>query len=496
MKTKIRVLNFLNKFATQDFLTIFLLFFLSFILRIFYVNVDSPYVFHPDEKTIVDSTINLRYNLNPKHFDWPTLTYYINYPLYNVLERTEAKILRDYNLTLNLVSEYNYYCLTRGLVSLLGSLGVVFLLLTIRNFTKEKNLSIFIGAVFSLMPFYLFRSSQALPDVPMVFFGIVSLYFISKHYLNSKIIFLILSSLFLGFSISSKYTGYFFGVTLFLYILFFSSSIKQKLRNLIVSGIFILLGFLIGTPYALLDYNTFLISDSPKGALWQFSNVGKSDFFEHLTLFFKNLLFNDLGNYGYLPQVVVIIFLIYLTIQKYYYHSKIDIGMDYKLFVIFIIQYFYIFWSVSGISENSQRAQHFLPVYIFLMLILATFFIKFSSLKIKVIFLCFFLILNSPLYLERLEERPIVKLSKRLENKGNPKEIEVAYNYSDFKVVLQKLEYKIDKFDERNIKISDNVKYIFSSVELCQSDIYCDYSFLAEEVNVFNLEKVILYEKK
>lgn len=492
----LRIKDRINLLLNQDFLIVSLLFLLSFLLRTFYIYVDSPYIFHPDEKTIVDSTINLRYNLNPKHFDWPTLTYYLNLPLYNILERIDGKIQRDYNLFLNLTSEYNYYLLTRFLTSLLGSLGVVFLFLTLRNFTGEKSVSLFTSIIFSLMPFYLFRSAQALPDVPMIFFGIMSLYFTSLHYRDSKIIYLILSSIFLGFSVSSKYTGYLFGVTLVLYIIIFSPLLLDKLRNLLFSSIFIVLGFLIGTPYALIDYKTFLISDSPKGALWQFSNVGKSDFFEQLSLFFKNLLLNDLGNYGFLPQVVVIGFLIYLAVQKFYYRAKIGVGLDFKLFLIFLVQYIYIFWTVSGISENSQRAQHFLPVYVFLIVILTTFFINFKSVKLKVIFMFLFIVLNITSYLERLEESPIVKMSRILQNIGNPKDIKVAYNYSDFKIVLQNLGYEIDKFDERNIKISADVNYIFSSVELCKPESFCEYTQIGREVNFFKQEKVILYEKK
>jgi len=484
------------KFFNRDYLVVYALFTLSFLTRAFYVNVDSPFVFHPDEKTIVSSADSLRYDLNPKHFDWPTLTYYLNYFLYRVIEFIDSKILAKFNLNFFTTDFFYYYLTTRIVTSFMSSLGVVFMYLTILNFFKNQQLSILSATIFSLMPFYLFRSAQALPDIPMVFFGIVFLYFISLHYRNPKIRYLILSSIFLGFSVSSKYTGYLFGVTLVLYILLFSPNLITRLRNLIVSCICVVLGFLIGTPYALIDYKTFLISDSPKGALWQFSNVGKSDFFEQLFLFFKNLLLNDLGNYGFLPQVITIVFLIYLALQKFYYRSKIEIGLDTKLFLIILIQYFYIFWTVSGISENSQRAQHFLPVYVFMIVILTSFFVKFTSLRLKVLFIFLFVVLNVPSYLERIEESPIVKMSKTLQNVGNPWDIKVAYNYSDYRIVLQKLGYRIDKFDERNIKISKDVKYIFSSVELCKTENFCEYRQISREVNFFNQEKVFLYEKK
>jgi hypothetical protein len=485
------IYNILNKNSYIP-LTLFIL---SFVLRIFYVFVDSPYVFHPDEKTIVSSADSLRFNLNPKHFDWPTLTYYLNYPIYRILELVDSKILAPFNMDFYAKDYFNYYLTTRLTTAILGSLGVVFMYLLLIKFFDNRILALFSSVIFSLMPFYIFRSAQSLPDVPMLFFGILSLYFLSLHYKNSKILYLILSSVSLGFSISSKYTGYLFGVSLFLYILVFSLNIRNTIKNLLVSGFFIVFGFLIGTPYAVLDYKTFFISDSPKGALWQFSNVGKSEFDEHLILFVKNIFINDLNNYGFLPQILVVGFLVYTLIQRFYSSLKIDLGIDNKLFVIFVIQYLYIFWSVSGISESSQRAQHFIPVYLYLIIILTTFFVKFSSLRLRIVFLSFFIVLNLPIYLERLEEKPIVKLSKNLQSTEKPENIKVAYNLSDFKIVIDKLGYSTDKFDERDLKIAEDVKYIFSSVELCQSEKPCDYKVIGKEKGLFKQGKVILYEK-
>lgn len=474
---------------------IFHIFILSLILRLLYVNVNAPFVFHPDEPTIVNSTINLRYNFNPKHFDWPTLTYYLNYPIYDFFERLDSKLKRDFDLDLNLINFFNYYLFTRVFTAFIGSLTVLFIYFSLTNFGISKNVSLISSSIFSLMPFFLFRSAQALPDVPMLFFGVLMVYFISKHYISNKFIFLIVSSFCLGLSISSKYTGYLFGITLLGYLFFRFRFSLNFIKSVIFCGILIILGFLVGTPYALLDSKTFLISDSPKGALWQFQNVGRSDLFSQIWYFLNNLFLFELENFGYVPQIAVLVFIGVIIYEKVKLKkNKVNVGIPIGLFVIFLIQYFYVFWTVSGISSGSQRAQHFIPVIPFIIILSSLFFDRINYSKVKVIFVIF-IFLNLPSYLARIESDPIVKYYYRTVSlEAFMQKGELAnYNESNMVPVLEKIGYDLEKFDERK-ELPSNTGKIFSSVNLCKND-NCGLKVIFIEKNIFSNKILYVYDK-
>ena len=476
---------------------IFHIFILSFILRLLYVNVNAPFVFHPDEPTIVNSTINLRYNFNPKHFDWPTLTYYLNYPIYLTIEKVDAFFINYIGKDFDLVNFYNYYLYTRIITALIGSLAVLFLYFSLINFRISKNVSLVSSCIFSLMPFFLFRSAQALPDVPMLFFGILMIYFVSKHYVSDKYIYLLASSFCLGLAVSSKYTGYLFGITLLGYLFFHLKFSLNLIKSLVFCGILIVVGFLVGTPYALLDSKTFLISDSPKGALWQFQNVGKSDLSEQLMFFMNNLLFEELSNFGFIPQVCVILFVIFLVISKLR-SDKFELGLKISLplLYIFILQYFYIFWTVSGISSGSQRAQHFIPVIPFIIILNSLFFERIGFSRVKIIFIIFLLI-NTSVYLSRSEPEPIVKFYYKTvyNNLSVDNKDTVYYNQNIMASVLQKIGYEVRKFDEKKGLPVGRNKF-FSNSNLCYGVLDCNLKTVYYDKNVFSEKELYIYLSK
>lgn len=505
MRFTLKSKELIGKLKTPLLGQLSLIFILSLFLRLLFVNLNSPFIFHPDEPTIVNSTINLRYDLNPKHFDWPTLTYYLNYPIYDFFERLDSKLKRDFSTDLNLINFFNYYLITRVFTSILGAFSVVFLCLSLLNFGISQKISILSSCIFSAMPFFLFRSSQALPDVPMLFFGILMIYFISHHYVSTKsaenitknFLFLILASVCLGLSVSSKYTGYLFGITLFGYLLYSYKLSFAFLKKSLFLAIFVILGFLIGTPYAILDSKTFLISDSPKGALWQFQNVGKSDILSQVWYFFNNLFLYELENFGYIPQIGVLVLFGLLIYEKIKLRKdSIETVIPNHLFVIFLIQYLYIFWTVSGISSGSQRAQHFLPVVPFTVILFSLLFERIRYSKIKAIFIIF-IFLNLPSFLTRLEPEPIVKFYYKIQNldlsiqKGET----VYYNKSDMVSVLEKIGYDLEKFDERK-GTPNHYGKIFSSENLCKNIEDCDLKVIYSESNTFSNKSLYLYRRK
>src|SRR3972149_2896119 len=51
-------------------------------LRLWGIEHGFPFIFHPDEPAVVRSALGIRFEANPKHFDWPHLHFYLNYFLF------------------------------------------------------------------------------------------------------------------------------------------------------------------------------------------------------------------------------------------------------------------------------------------------------------------------------------------------------------------------------------------------------------------------------
>ena len=69
----------------------------ALILRLTAIDHGFPYIYHPDEPTVVRSALGLRFDPNPHHFDWPHLYFYLNYLMYMVFAK-----LRDFLTLLGL----------------------------------------------------------------------------------------------------------------------------------------------------------------------------------------------------------------------------------------------------------------------------------------------------------------------------------------------------------------------------------------------------------
>ena len=333
----------------------------ALVIRLVGLDHGFPYIYHPDEPTIIRSALGIRFDPNPHHFDWPHLYIYLNYFVYMIFAK-----FRDIITAVGLKSQltqiaplmYNdnliFYLLSRTLSAVLGALTAIPLYLWTKKLTDKKT-ALFSATLLALTPLHVRNSHYALVDVPMLFFLCWALYFSTRS--------AVLSGLFLGFSASTKYNGIlgglFIGASLFLNK---SKNLTQKFVNLIKLGIFIMLGFVIGTPFAVLDFKTFTRTDGPQGALWQFTNVGKVGLTDQLGQFFDALLVKLPENLGYTAFIVFAIgtiILLYNLVKKQ--HRQINRDVLLATLVFYILTFY-----VSGLEKN--RSHYYLITYPFFLL--------------------------------------------------------------------------------------------------------------------------------
>lgn len=379
----------------QNNWVLLLIILLALAVRLAGIQHGFPFIFHPDEPTIVRSALGLRFEINPKHFDWPHLYIYLNYFLYMMFAKFRNFVP---NLGLNSFfikifpllwdDKLVFYYLTRCFSALLGALTVIPIYLSGKKLFG-KSIGLFSALAFALMPYHVRHSHYSLPDVPMVFFLSWALYFAICIFKETKLKNYILSGLFVGFSASTKYNG---GLSALMipaahFLKLFSKkrqggAVKlvtlKGIGFLIISGLSALVGFVLGTPYSVLDYKTFSRTDGPTGAFWQFTNVGSEKFQEHVVKFFTDITNKLLIDTGYTVMVGFIILLfwfLYRLIRK-----KIE-EREYYLLFLYLMSLFLI-WYVSGFVKN--RSHYYFIAYPFLALIFGYFVDYFSFLVGKI----------------------------------------------------------------------------------------------------------------
>ncbi len=468
------------------------IFILSFLIRSFFVYQDFPFVLHPDEPTVVNSTINLRYNPNPQHFDWPTFYYYFTFPFFYTFEKFYF-LLNDFKIINNLVIEQiNYYIISRFLTVFFGAGTSVMVYYILKNLKVSREEALIGASIMALIPFHVTRSAQALTDVPMVFFAAVSIYFLTKIINDFNDKYFLISCLFAGLSVSTKYNGYMIFLSLGLFILVIKGFKISDYKLYIKAALVSFLGFFIGTPYSVFDYKTFLIADNPKGALWQFSNVGKVDFFQQIMNFNEYLSGRFLIDMGYLPAILSYLFIILFIINRGFLKQD----NYFKFFSILIFQFLFIIWSVSGVKlqriHYSMLAFLFLPIFSVLL-----FNLYLKSSKFLNLTYIFFVSISCYLLYIRIGTISLVEFYDRVSVQAPVNEFLILHNRTETGVILKKLRLPAEKISSSDLgKLNPKATHAVVTGDICLKDVPCDFELIERIESRSDSDIIYVYRKK
>lgn len=357
-------------------LVLFLILGIAVFLRLLGIKHGFPFIFHPDEPTIIRSALGLRFNINPEHFDWPHLYIYLNYFLYMGVARFRT-ILVDVGLKETISAAFPllwndvliYYYLTRIFSAVLGALTIFPVYLAGKEIFN-KRVGLLAALTFAVLPFHVWHSHYALSDVPMVFMLACGLFFAAKIMKQNDVSHYAKAGLFIGLAASTKYNGGLSAVMVPLAHLLRVSADRDEslfdfwgIVNLVVSGLFAVFGFLLGTPFALLDFETFTRTDGPKGALWQFTNVGSIDLAARPAKFVSDVTYKITNDVGYVVFLVFGIVLIGLLIRSL---RRINKQEDQGLWFLTLPALFLLAY-ISGFRVS--RSHYFMISYPFLALV-------------------------------------------------------------------------------------------------------------------------------
>ncbi|MCA9750245.1 MAG: glycosyltransferase family 39 protein, partial [Romboutsia sp.] len=335
---KSKLSKIFEKSRNTEIRLLFVVFLIALFFRLYGIKHGFPLITHPDEPSVIRSALGLRFELNPKHFDWPHMYFYINYIVFTLFIKFRGLLLLLFpEQTLNNIfpllnrDPLVFYYISRVLTAIFGGLTIF----PVYGAAKElfnKKTAIFSALVFALIPFHIRHSHYAFIDVPMTFWVAMSLYFSARIYNSPKLSNYIFAGLTIGFAASTKYNGGLLAFVVFLAHIFriyrsnstlglgqkilsffgFNKGEKvfdlNELKLLLLSAVSAVIGFVLGTPYALFDYSTFSRTDGPQGAYWQFTNVGKVPFIIQLQQLFDGILFKLSDDLGY--TFLIIFFLV------------------------------------------------------------------------------------------------------------------------------------------------------------------------------------------
>lgn len=322
-----------------------------------------PFIFHPDEPAVVRSATGIRFDPNPAHFDWPHLHFYLNFIIHWLYIKLRGGLqilgLQKYLSSLFPLMWRDplvFYFISRVFNAFLGAFTAIPVYLAGKAIFDRKT-GLLAALALILMPYHVYTSPFALIDIPTAFWVAWAFYFSAKIFFEKDLKNYLWAGLFVGFAASTKYNGGLMALMVpAAHLLRTWKSDSEKLFDLyalkafFLSGLFAILGFVLGTPYSILDFDTFTRIDGPKGALWQLKNVGKVTIPEQITQFIRAITFEFAENFGYVFIFLYTLTLIYAAFIK---RSK-------RVWLILLPSVF-MFLYISGFSKT--RANYYISIY-------------------------------------------------------------------------------------------------------------------------------------
>jgi len=238
-----------------------LIFVLAFALRAWHINADLPNLYLADEPHHLNIAAHFGTgDLNPHDFKYPTLWSYVLACLLGLLYVLE-KCLGHISNTADFASFFFYsptvfYWSARLVAAGFYSMGAAVLYQTGKRYFQTPMGWIMAGFLALSPSFYSFGRDATLNGI-MVFFVCCAIYELSSLQRNGRLHDYVLSGLFLGLAISSHYIAAPLPLLLIEFH-FLLEREKRRNKNLVLGLTAVAVGFLLGSPYFLLDWRKAL----------------------------------------------------------------------------------------------------------------------------------------------------------------------------------------------------------------------------------------------
>ena len=237
-------------------------------IRLYGIGFGAPFVYHPDEPSIAGNAIRMvaTGDLHPHYFKKPSLLIYINAVVVHLVHSvTNTPLPEDFSEGVKTVTRnpvfFPYYYWGRVTTALLGVLSIP-LVYVIGRRLHTPAAGLWAAFFLCIAPLHVSHSKFAQVDVPVTFMCLLSVLFTVRALQENKLKDWTLAGLFAGLAASTKYPQGLIVLPCLLALLFHPSRDKRWSRTFWLGsagiGAISLIGFLMGTPYAALDFFEFI----------------------------------------------------------------------------------------------------------------------------------------------------------------------------------------------------------------------------------------------
>lgn len=248
-------------------LLIVLLGLIALIFRVWGIDYALPFLYSIDEGQIIPSAVRFGTgDLNPHTFTYPPFFKYLLFAFYGIYYIIGSVFgvfssVKDFEI-MYFNDPSPFYLIGRLTSAVMGVITVIITYFIGKN-AYNKATGLLASLFLAFCWFHIEYSRLALPDGPMSFFIILSLYFSLKIIDNDKLINYVAAGIFCGFAIATKYHG---GIAIFAILaahlirLSDQNQLSFKSVNVkpLIVGYFCIAGaFLLANPYAVLDFQSF-----------------------------------------------------------------------------------------------------------------------------------------------------------------------------------------------------------------------------------------------
>lgn len=344
---------------------------LAFTVRAAGIGWGFPLTLNNDESAVVRSALGMRFgDLNPHFFDWPSLYRYLNFFLFMTFIKFRVPFQLLFGVeTMRRILPFwwdsdplPFYFLARLMTAILGT-ATVYVIYRIGRRFLDLKISLLAALFLAVNYYHVINSQIATLDVAMTFFFALSCYFALRIFEKGMLRDYLLAGLFLGLATSTKYNAGLGVLPILAAHTLFSFNnnphalpkrgpfghLVGNLWKLLLLGLAALGGFLLGTPYAILDWKTFWRADDIHGFLWTFKRTAPAANWLWLV---ERVFF---GGWG-LPLGLLII-LGYVLRARKFFKEKDRLSL---VLLSFPIPYFLYLGSWA-----KPRSQYMLPMLLF-----------------------------------------------------------------------------------------------------------------------------------
>ncbi|MFQ5824193.1 MAG: ArnT family glycosyltransferase [bacterium] len=247
----------------------------AFVLRFVGIWYGLPSLYNSDEPLHVINalTYGATKSLKPVYFDYPTLYSYFLFVIYG-LYFLVGKIFGVFNTALDFGASYflnptGLFLVGRFVSVILGITGI-WMVYKIGQRFFSKKIGLLSALILALSFNHVNTSHWILIEAAVVFMSALALYLILLFHENPTIKMNVLASFVAGLAISTKYNaGFIFVPLLLTSLLNYKRNVGNLFKNLGISIATLFIGFLLGTPYWLFSFSSFL-----QYFKWDFTQVG------------------------------------------------------------------------------------------------------------------------------------------------------------------------------------------------------------------------------